>query len=175
LSSAAPRRRRAILDTSFWVAAYRAEVAANCLDLFEIIVPRAVEAEIRALQTENPQREYPHATLFRQLRSQMGDPPSPGTAPLGILGAGEAEAIALAVDLGVAVLINEGRGARYAAKRGIVVVTVPSMVVLLRAQDVISARAARRKLDLIASITPRFMIAGALHALGVIERLEETR
>ena len=36
----------AVLDTSFWVLAYRAEIAANCLDLFEIVVPKAVEEEI---------------------------------------------------------------------------------------------------------------------------------
>ena len=68
-------RIHAVLDTSFWVAAYRAEVAANCLDLFEIIVPRAVEAELLAVQASAPGREYPYATLFRHLRQQMSDPP----------------------------------------------------------------------------------------------------
>ncbi len=172
--SSAPRRRAA-LDTSFWVAAYRAEVAANCLDLFEIIVSGAVEAEIRAFQAENPQREYPHATLFRQLRGLMRDPPPVASDPLGVLAAGEAEAIALAVDLGIALLINEGRGARFAANRGLAVFTVPSIVVLLRAQKVISDRAARRKLDLIAPITPSLMIADARRALDIIEGWAEPR
>ncbi|MGH2351748.1 MAG: hypothetical protein ACRDJN_09060 [Chloroflexota bacterium] len=39
--------------------AYRAEVIANCFDLFEMIVPRAVEAELRRRQPEAPTREYP--------------------------------------------------------------------------------------------------------------------
>jgi hypothetical protein len=51
---AGPGRVLAVLDTSFWVAAYRAEVAANCLDLFEIVVPHAVEAEIRSVQVVAP-------------------------------------------------------------------------------------------------------------------------
>ena len=33
----------AVLETWFWIAAYQAEVAANCLDLFDIIIPQAVE------------------------------------------------------------------------------------------------------------------------------------
>jgi len=154
-----------VLDTSFWIGAYRAEVAANCLDYFEIVVPRAVEGEIRSVQEENPAREYPHATLFRQLRSQMRDPPLAPHPSRSVLGAGEAEAIAIAAGLGSALLINEGRGARYAANRGITVVTVPGMVVALRARNVISDRAARSKLELIESITPRTMIAEAVSAL----------
>ena len=41
-------RPLAVLDTSFWTAAYRAEVAANCLDYFTLIVPAAVGREILA-------------------------------------------------------------------------------------------------------------------------------
>ena len=63
-------RPLAVLDTSFWTLAYRAEVAANCLDLFQIVVPRAVESEIRAIQADAPRREYPYATLFRHLRDK---------------------------------------------------------------------------------------------------------
>ena len=44
----------AVLDTSFWVLAYRAEIAANCLDLFDIIVPKAVAVEIMAGHDPDP-------------------------------------------------------------------------------------------------------------------------
>lgn len=141
----------AVLDTSFWVAAYRAEIAANSLDLFEIVVPRAVEAEIMAVQAAAPRREYPYATLFRHLRDRMRSAPAQLTDPLPLFGPGEAEAIALARELGVLLLINEHRAADYARNLGTLVVTVPAVIVALRAEDVISDRAARRKLALIAS------------------------
>lgn len=150
------------------MAAYRAEVAANCLDLFEIIVPGAVEAELLQTDPASSRREYPYATLFRHLRSKMSKPPPGSPGPLPILGPGEAEAIALAQDLGCLLLINERRGARYAANLKIRVVTVPAVIVALRAEDVISDQAARRKLALIEPITAREILS---EALGVVDRL----
>ena len=81
-------RGRAVLETSFWTAAYRAEIAANCLDLFEIVVPRAVEAEIRSIDPADPRREYPSTTLFRHLRGQLLDPPPEVPTPLARFGPG---------------------------------------------------------------------------------------
>ena len=158
-------RVQAVLETSFWTAAYRAEVAANSLDLFAIIVPRAVEAEIRSARPSAPRREHPYSTLFRHLRSQMADPPTRDRDPLPIFGAGEAEAIPLALQLGIPLLINEYRGAQHAMRTGITIVTVPSVIVVLRAQDVISDRAARRKLELIEPITAASFISDARRAL----------
>jgi predicted nucleic acid-binding protein len=161
-------RIRAVLETSFWVAAYRAEVAANCLDLFEIIVPRAVEAELLGVQASAPSREYPYATLFRHLRSQMSGPPVPTPPSLRLFGAGEAEAIPLALALNARLLINERRAAQYATSLGIEVRTVPGVIVALSAQGVISLRAARTKLRLIESITAREIMGGALRALEAL-------
>jgi predicted nucleic acid-binding protein len=158
----------AVLDTSFWVVAYRAEVAANSLDLFEIVVPRAVEAEIRAIQRSAPRREYPYATLFRHVRGQMLDPPRDAPPPLTSFGPGEAEAITLADHLQALLLINERRAARYAANLQIAVVTVPALIVALRALDVISDRAARRKLALIEPVTAREILDQALQALDTL-------
>lgn len=88
--------------------------------------------------------------------------------PLPILGAGEAEAIALARRLGAVLLINERRGAQYAANLGIAVITVPAVILALRDQDLISDRAARRKLALIQPITARALIDQALTALDLM-------
>ena len=143
-------------------------MAANCLDLFEIVVPRAVEAEIRRIQAPAPRREYPYTTLFRHLRGQMSDPPTPGPDPLPIFGPGEAEAIALAAHLRVTLLINEYRGAQYADDLGVQVVTVSDVVVALRILDIISDRAARRKLALITPNTAREVIDRALRALDAL-------
>jgi predicted nucleic acid-binding protein len=142
-------------------------VAANALDYFAIVVPRAVEAELFARQSGAPRREYPYATLFRRLRSQMQDPPADTSAPLPIFGAGEAEAIALAAQLHTVLLINEHRAVAYARSHGIAVVTVPEFVALCVA-DVISARAGRRKLDLIEPITAAPIITEARRALDLL-------
>jgi predicted nucleic acid-binding protein len=155
---------RAVIDTSFWTAAYYAEVAANCLDFFEIIVPAAVEQEIRQSNEAFPNREYPYATLFRQLRGRMVDPPA-GIPPLVLFGPGEAEAIALAQSLDTWLLINEHRGMRYARRSYIQAVTVPEFVITLYLRGVISDRAARRKLEIIEPITVREFIADARRVL----------
>ena len=159
----------AVLETSFWIAAYRAEVVANSLDLFEIVVPRAVEDEILAAPAGAPRREYPYATLFRHLRAQMTDPPSSPPEPLAIFGAGEAEAIPLARQLAIALLVNERRAATYAANLGIPTVTVPAVIVALHAQEIISDRAARTKLALIRPITAPSIIEEASRALDALQ------
>lgn len=62
-------------------------------------------------------------------------------------------------------MINERPAARYAISIGMAVVTVPTIIVTLRSQGVISNRAARRKLELIASNTARDNIIEALRRL----------
>jgi len=158
----------AVIDTSFWTLAYRAEIVANCLDLFQIVVPRAVEAEIRSTQADAPRREYPYATLFRHLRGKMLDPPDNSPRPLSRFGAGEAEAIPLAESLGAFLLINERPATAYAVGLSVVVVAVSDVIVALRLRDVISDRAARRKLDVIKSNTAR---AGVAEAHRILDRL----
>jgi predicted nucleic acid-binding protein len=153
-----------VLDTSFWVLAYRAEIAANCLDIFDIVVPDAVADEILSRDSRAPTREYPYATLFRHLQNQlrMSDIE---VEPIPLFGRGEAEAIALAAQLGAVLLINERPGAHYAQNLGLLVATVPSVIVLLRAQGIISDNAARQKLKLISANTAPNIIDQATLAL----------
>jgi predicted nucleic acid-binding protein len=162
-----PDRILAVLDTSFWVLAYRAEIAANCLDLFDIIVPTAVAQEIMAGEADIATREYPYATLFRHLQHELRMADVEVT-PLGIFGPGEAEAIALAAHLGAVLLINEKPGMHYARTMGVDVATVTAVIVLLRSQGIISDRAARRKLGLIAANTAPPIIEDATHALDAL-------
>ena len=156
---------RAVLETSFWTAAYFAEVAANRFDFFELIIPSAVEAEIRRPQAGSATREYPYATLFRQLRQRMIDPPAAAPPPLRLFGPGEAEAIALAESLGARLLINEYRGTQYARRAQIATVNVPEFIVTLCVRGIIGDHAARRKLDLIEPITSREFITDARRVL----------
>jgi predicted nucleic acid-binding protein len=142
-----------VLDTSAWVAAYRAEVAANLLDLFRLVVPDAVANEIAARDPAFPSREYPYASLFRHLRHRMTVVPASAVPPLPAFGSGEAAALALAQKHRWLVLVNEWRAAEYAVNLGLEVVTIPTVIVRLHLAGVISRRAAHRKLDLISSIT----------------------
>jgi predicted nucleic acid-binding protein len=157
----------AVLDTSFWVVAYRAEIAANCLDLFDIIVPKAVAREIMAGNVGPATREYPYATLFRHLQHELRTS-DVEVDPLGIFGPGEAEAIALAAQVGALLLINEKPGIQYARNLGLEVATVPAVIVLLRSQGVIGDRAARRKLGLIAANTAQPIIDEASRTLDAL-------
>lgn len=170
------RRVRAVLETSFWTIAHRAEVAANCFDFFDMIVPGAVEEEILRRPADYPRREYPYATLFRHLRSRMVDPPEPEPRPLSVFGRGEAAAIALAQampdDQRAVLLINERRGEAYARRAGLVVANVPDFILMLHRLAVISDRAARRKLDLIASHTAPALID---HAHAILDEISSER
>jgi predicted nucleic acid-binding protein len=157
----------AALDTSFWVLAYRAEIAANCLDLFDIVVPNAVAQEILTRQPGAVAREYPYATLFRHLQHRLRTPELQ-VSLLGVFGPGEAEAIALAAELTAVLLINERPGLQYARNLALDVATVPSVIVLLRSQGVLSDRAARRKLGLIAPNTAAAIIDEASRALDAL-------
>jgi predicted nucleic acid-binding protein len=147
-----------VLDTSAWVAAYRAEVAANLLDLFRLVVPEAVANEIAARDPAFPAREYPYASLFRHLRHRMTVVPGSAAHSLPDFGPGEAAALALAQEHRWLVLINEWRAAEHALNLGLVVLTIPTIIVRLHLAGVISRRAAQRKLDLISTITTRASI-----------------
>jgi hypothetical protein len=164
----AEARVKAVLDTSFWVMAYRADVAANCLDLFDMVPPRAVEAEIAENDPLFPNGEFPYATLFRQLRDRMSNPPDPEPPPLDVLGAGEAAVIPLARLLGVPALINEAKAKKFAVNSGIDVITVPTTIVALFSRGVISNRAAWRKLELIEPNTAAEIIQDAASALSFL-------
>jgi hypothetical protein len=149
--------------------ACRADIAANCFDLFEIVPPAMVEEEIYTVDPRMPTGEYPYATLFRHLRDKMSDPPAPEPAPIRALGPGEAAAIALALALDVPVLINESKARAFAFNLGVGVITVPAVIVALFSGGVISAQAAWRKLELIGGNTAPEIIreaATVLTALG---------
>ncbi len=150
---------------------YRAEIVANSLDLFEIVVPKAVEDEITA-RPAGTNLEFPYSTLFRHLRGKLQHPAGPEPAPVGHFGPGEAAAIALASHLKAYLLVNEHRARVYAVNLGIRTVTVPAAIVALCAQGVITGRAARTKLRLIEANTARQIVADAELALNELPRGE---
>ena len=144
------------------MAANRCEVAANLLDLFRLVVPQAVVNEIETRDPAFPLREYPYATLFRHLRHHMDVvPAAESPPPLNVFGPGEAAALALALDRGYLVLVNERRAASHAANLGLRVITIPAVIVRLHLGGVISRQAAHRKLTLAAQVTTPAHVAKA--------------
>lgn len=158
-------RPRAVLDTSAWVAAHRATVAANLFDLFNLYVPQTVADEIMAGNPAFPTWEFPYATLFRILRPRVTIVPADAVTPLSSLDAGEAAALALAQAQQALVLVNEWRAIERATGLGLQPVTVPTVIVRLHLAELISRRAAHRKLDLIERITAESYIRDARHRI----------
>lgn len=116
------------------------------LRLFEIVVPRAVERELTEEDRLFPGRLYPDTALFQELRPLMHDPPAREPPPLAVFGGGEAAAIPLAQSLQAAILLNDRRPAVFARNLGLTVLTVPDMIVVLRAREFIADHMARAML-----------------------------
>lgn len=159
----------AVLDTSAWVAAHRATVAANLFDLFRLYVPQVVADEIMAGHPSFPTWEFPYATLFRILRPQVTIVPANAVTSLPSLDAGEAAALALAQEQQALVLVNEWRAIERATGLGLQPVTVPTVIVRLHLAGQISRRAAHRKLDLIERITAESYIRDARQRIDVAD------
>ncbi len=139
-----------MLDTSFWTIGFKVGLLGYAMRAFGIVVPSAVEAEIRATDTRYPQRLYPDTALFEQVRDQFQSPPDPEPAPLDRFGAGEAGAIALARSMRAALLINDRRPSELARNLGLAVVSCPGMIVLSRSQQLIPPHMAHAMLRMCA-------------------------
>jgi predicted nucleic acid-binding protein len=139
-----------VLDTSFWTVGFKVGLLGYAMRAFDIVVPRAVEAELRASDSRYPQRLYPDTALFDQVRDQLQDPPDPEPAPLDRFGAGEAAAIALSRSLGATLLVNDHRPAEVARNLGLAVVSCPGMIVVARSQELIAAHMAQAMLRMCA-------------------------
>jgi predicted nucleic acid-binding protein len=159
-----------VLDTSFWTVGFKVGLLGYAMRAFSIVVPSAVEAEIRATDARYPQRSYPDTALFDQVRDQFESPPDPEPAPFQQFGPGEAAAIALSRSLGAVLLINDRRPAELARNLGLAVVSCPGMIVVARSQQLIAAHMAQAMLRMCAQhgTAPALIqeAAGLLTALG---------
>lgn len=126
-----------MLDTSFWTIGFKVGLLGYAMRAFTIVVPRAVDTEIRAIDGRFPTRLYPDTALYEQVCDQFQTPPEPEPAPLDRFGAGEASALALASAMETLVLINDRRPATLARNLGLAVVTCPGMIVVARSQELI--------------------------------------
>jgi predicted nucleic acid-binding protein len=156
-------RPSAVIDTSFWSAAFQAQLIGYLLRMFDVTVPPAVEREILAPNRKNPQLLYPQQALFQQLRTLMNSAPGDVPQVVGSFGAGERDAISTALHVQATLLINDRDPARYAQALQVPVMYVPDFVVLIRAQGLVTHARARSMIDLAGRMTaPAVVTTGLL-------------
>jgi predicted nucleic acid-binding protein len=139
------------------------------LRLYDVIVPKAVADEIMRPDPMYPQRVYPDRALFEQMLPQMNGTPEDEPTPLRLFGPGEAAAIPLAQRLDCRVLINDRRAAAFARNLGLIVLTVPDVIVVVRSWELLPDHVARALLQAGERHgTSPILVAGAMRALDVM-------
>ena len=159
------KKQEAVLDTSFWVLAHRADVLAFLFRFFAVVVPSAVQTEIQARDPRYPQRVYGYQELFSLMKQQgvltIRDP----VQPLGQFHAGEAAALALALEENMWLLVNEQSALRFARQHGLKALTVPEFTVYLYEIELLSLRSVQDKLDMISANTGKALMDAARQAV----------
>lgn len=153
----------AVMDTSFWVLGHRVDVLSYLFRFFTVYVPTAVREEVLAPDPRYPQRVYGYQEIFRLLDAQGSLLLRNPTQPMPQFHAGEAAALALALEEGCWLLLNEQRALTFARQRGVQVVTVPEFIVHLYEVSLLSYRSAQAKLDGIAANTGLRVMQAAQH------------
>jgi hypothetical protein len=157
-------KQNAVMETSFWVSGHRVDVLSYLFRFFTVNAPNAVRDEILATDPRYPQRVYGYQEMFRLLEDRgllLIDNPGQN---LPQFHAGEAAALAPALEKGWWLLINEQRPLTFARERRIKAVTVPEFVVYLYEAQLISYRSARQKLSQLAQNTGQRVMQAAQQA-----------
>jgi predicted nucleic acid-binding protein len=162
--------QQAALDTSFWVVGHRADVLPYLFEFFAVHLPPAVRAEITAVEPRYPRRRYGYAALFRVLE-ECGL--FTAAAPVQVESRyrrGEAEAIVLATERGMTVLINDRRPLAYARSLGVTCISVADFIVYLYERERLSRASAEVKLGLIEPFTSPSVLAPARVVMAALVR-----
>lgn len=163
------KKQNASLESSFWNAGARIGVIPYLFEFYVVHYCRAVEAEICSTDPDRTPLIYPQAMLFQVFREDRRLHHAEPQRPLNLFGQGEAAAIALALENGWDLLINDFRPLQYARGLGIRCVSVPHFVVTICEVGRISPEAALGYLDRLAPVTSPALIA---EARAVIEKLK---
>lgn len=167
-------KQPAVIDTSFWVLGHRVDVLSYLFRFFLVYVPDAVREEVVASDPRYPQRVYGYQELFRLLEGQGMLARRNPSQPLSQFHAGEAAALALVLEAGWWLLINEQRALTFARQRAIKAVTVPEFIVYLYEVQLLSSRSAQDKLHSIAANTGQHVMQAAQQAfLALAQRRGE--
>ena len=146
-------KQSAVMETSFWVLGHRVDILSYLNRFFRIYVPDVVRSEVLAPDPRYPQRVYGYQEMFTLLEGENVLSIRNPARSLSHFHAGEAAAVALALEEGWWLLINEQRALTFARQRGIKAVTVPEFIVFLYEMHILSYRSALSKLEGIASNT----------------------
>lgn len=157
-------KQSAVIDTSFWVLGHRVDVLSYLFRFFTVYVPDAVREEVVASDPRYPQRVYGYQELFRVLEGQGVLVCRNPTQPLAQFHAGEAAALALALEEDWWLLINEQRALTFARQQALKAVTVPEFIVYLYQAQLLSYRSALAKLDGIVANTGQRVMQAARQA-----------
>jgi predicted nucleic acid-binding protein len=161
-------KQSSVIDTSFWVLGHRVDVLTYLFRFFIVYVPDAVRHEVLAPDPRYPQRVYRYQEMFRLIDGQGTLPRRNPMQPVSQFHAGEAAALALALEEGWWLLLNEQRALTFARQHGLKVVTVPEFIVYLYQTRLLSSRSARTKLDGIAANTGQRVMEAARHAFETL-------
>ena len=168
-------KQEAVIDTSFWVLGHRVDILAYLFRFFTVSVPDAVREEILAPDPRYPQRRYGYQEMFELLDTQGALVHRNPTQPLMQLHAGEAAAVALALEASWWLLVNEQRALTLARQRHLKAVTVPEFIVYLYQSQLLSARSAQAKLDGIAANTGQRVMRAARDEFEALARSRSER
>ncbi len=162
------KKQFAVLETSFWVLGHRVDFLTYLFRFFDVYVPTAVREEVLAPDPRYPHRVYGYQEMFRLLEDQSAVAIRDPIQPLRQFHAGEAAAIALALEHAWWLLVNEQRALTFARQQGLKVVTVPEFIVYLYEAELLSARSTQMKLDAIAANTGQRVMRAARGAFRAL-------
>lgn len=160
----------ASLDTSFWNIASQVGVVPYLFSFFEVYYCEAVEREIVTTDPDETPLVYPQAMLFQVLKEDGRLHRREPEKPLTMFGAGEAHAVALALEHSWVLLINDARPLTFAQSLGVQCVSVPDFAVLLYSQSKITYAAIQGYLRRLSPTTSPILVEKAEQVVTEIAR-----
>jgi len=132
-------KRSAVLDTSFYVHCFFADLVPYLFDDYEVYVSEGVIAEATPVLPDCPSVVLPNVKMFRLLQ-QLGaiKRQQPTEVPALPYGQGESEAVALALEQRYVLLIDDYEPLKYARTLGITTVTTADFVASLNQKGMIT-------------------------------------
>ena len=151
----------ASLDTSFWNRASEVGVAPYLFQFFRVYYCSAVKQEIISTDPDETTLIYPQAMLFQVFDEDKRLHQAEPEHPLRRFGAGEAHAIALALERNWVLLINDNNPLLFARALGIPCVSVPAFCLFLYQSQKITYAACQGYFRRLANTTSAALIAEA--------------
>ncbi len=133
----------ASIDTSFWNIASQIGVIPYLFAFFRVHYCQVVESEIVTTDPNETPLIYPQAMLFKVMQEDGRLHRVEPKRPLSQFGAGEANAIALALERGWILLINDYRPLQLAQSLNLQCISAPNFCVFLYAEQKITYRAVK--------------------------------